>query len=564
MKNLILLILISSIMNTVVSAEEELSKLDNKAVLDNVDIINDTLLSGSFLEIENKRKISVQILDIISITDDYSIKFYPVNSSIKDIILPKSVYVRIAPKKVIKCNIIWEDFSKIDTTSLGKKVLIGNIIPPDGYEFEGDTKPVVKMPFFIYEEGMEPLETAEIDSNHTDISYVWLMPLGGNILDYLDKENNYLFHTKDGDYFYCKVDWGKVGTADKQGKITVEGKYILPYGIKANDEKSKCRKQMFYVINTDDIYLEYVYMTAEFITTEWIKSITDFENIKPYYRKNNGKWIKANKEMYILNDVSFSVYKNKLEYDTEYDFKLNYNGKDYGNINIKVSKDEIKSEFIGGDKDGGDNKKQELPDYVYNGGGSPLRKEKDEQNSKIKDNKVYKSFNEPIIESETKNIDNEYSEKITPNKTITFGDKIIAAEKTQGDYVTFEKKGIALEVPSDFIKSNINESDCIDVEINREKENINIEFEINNKSVENIDGAKLRISEKTEEIKNESESIKDISNNDTYSEFPIKTLGTYTIDIKENKNKKDYKFLIVMVLIPIAGAVFIKWINIKK
>jgi len=200
MKNLILLILISSIMNNiVVFAEEEISKSDNKAILGSIDIIDDTSLSDSSLEIENKSKINVEILDIINITDDYSIKFYPVNSSIKDYLLPENIYVQIAPNTVFKCNIIWDDFSKIDTTSLGKKVLIGNIIPHNGYEFEGNIKPLVKMPFFIYEEGMKPLETAEIDSNHTDNSFVFIMPLGGNILDYLDIDNNYLFYTEEGE-----------------------------------------------------------------------------------------------------------------------------------------------------------------------------------------------------------------------------------------------------------------------------------------------------------------------------------------------------------------------------
>ena len=156
-------------------------------------------------------------------------------------------------------------------------------------------------------------------------------------------------------------------------------------------------------------------------------------------------------------------------------------------------------------------------------------------------------------------------EEITPNKTVISGDKLIETEKIQGDYITFEKNGVALEVPSNFIKDyDIKENDSIAVGINKDKENINVEVEINNKSIKSIKGSKLRISNKTEEISKNNILIKNTSKDNRFSEFFIDDLGTYKTDFKEKKEINYFVFISLGTLILVAGAGFIKWLNTKK
>ena len=566
--------------------------IDVYAVKSNVymGIKDESIVSGAsvFEEVydsEFKENIitKVEILDIITTSAGYyNLKFIPVNSIIGNIELPESVFVQIGEKHFIKCDIRWESLDTIDTSILGRTVLKGDIIPSLGYEFDGGLKPVVEIPFFIYKDEMEPLITAECDYDKI-IETVDLIPLGKSFSDYININNTYLFHTEYGDSFYCPVDWDLPDTADTAGKITVKGKFIIPTGLKLKNEQNEYIYQSFYVMKNDDIYLDYIYENSGYIIAQWTKLIDDFDNIKVFYTKDGSQWTEADDYIYSVYDDRFTVYLSQLEPYAEYSFKLVYNGKSYGNINIFTGND-LKAYFINGDKDGGDNKKQELP--VYNSFRSGGVKRSVEKNNNIKKNSEITVFENniemempeqesEILEddetesiSELSDIDFTPLEEITSNKTIISGDKLIETEKTQGDYITFEKDGIALEIPSDFIKDyNINKNDFVAVEINKEKENININIEVNQKPVENIEGAKLRISDKKEkinEIKKESNSIKNTSSNNGFSEFIINKTGIYTADFGEEKSDNYFVFIFFGVLIFMTGVGLTKWLDTKR
>jgi len=592
MKKFTLFILFSFALDINIYAEKVDTKLDivtSNSAIDAIvsDSAIDAIVSGSAIEIINPTVKKVQILDIIN-TYDNSIKFYPLNSSIDDIVLYKKIFVQIGPKQFLNCYINWDSIDTIDTSVIGRTSLKGEIIPLQGYSFDGGLEPFVEIPFFIYEKDMEPLITVyKYDDFYDDLfDNNMLMPLGGCIYDYININNKYLFYTEYGDYFYCPVDWEiPIDAFNTVGTTTIKGKYKLPPGFKAKNEQSMYRYETVYIMKDDDIYLDYIYSNLRgFVTVQWIKSIEDFNNIKVFCRENNGQYYRPDESIYNVYDDQLIVYSKNLNRNINYEFKLNYNGKDYGNIHIYIDKN-VKFYHINidGDKDGGDNKKQELPVYTHS-----TRKNNNSENKKNKKldkftlDSVFqdiKEFETEITtESETKiatefetevttelcDIKTTANEEITPNKTIISGDKLIETKKTQGDYITFEKSGVAVEIPSDFIEDyNINKNDYIGVEIDRDEENINIAVDINDKPVKNIEGAKLRISDKTEEINKDNTTIKNISNDDRFSEFSINNLGTYTTDSKEKKDTNNYGSILISTLVFI-GAGFIKWLITKK
>lgn len=539
---------------------------------------SDTSIKTNFSDLdynfENYIDTEVKILDIIDpkSTGYNFIRFIPVNAEIDNITAPKNIFVQIGAKKFLNCDIRWNSIDTIDTSILGRSTLKGEIVPPSGYKFNGGLAPFIEIPFFIYKDEMAPLLTAEYNIDEISDN-VELIPFGESISNYLNINDNYLFHTEYGDYFYCSVDWEIPDSTNTIGEITIKGKYRLPVGIKAKNEKSVYRYKTFYAMKDDDIYLNYIYKDSNFIIVQWIKSIKDFNNIKVFFKENNDQWSEAFENIYNVFDDRFVIYISRLNLNSNYEFKLNYNKKDYGNIHITTDKNHIKSYFINGDKDGGDNKEQKLP--VYNSSSKSGSRQKSKKIKYFNENAVNSSISQNVTEFEmeytTETIKNMTNtdplpiEEITPNKTVISGDKLIETEKIQGDYITFEKNGVALEVPSNFIKNyDIKENDSIAVGINKDKENISVEVEINNKSIKSIKGSKLRISNKTEEISKNNILIKNTSKDNRFSEFFIDDLGTYKTVFKEKKEINYFVFISLGILILVAGAWFIKWLNTKK
>ncbi len=574
MRKLILLLMFFSALRINIYAFENPFNETEKFDTASSDTSIKTNFSDSDHNLENNIDTEVEILDIIdSKSTGYNfIHFTPINSEIDNITIPKNIFVQIEAKKYLSCNIRWNNIDTIDTSVLGRTTLKGEIIPPVGYKFNGGLAPFIEIPFFIYKDEMEPLLTAEYNINEIPDN-IELIPSGDSISNYLNIKDNYLFRTEYGDYFYCPVDWEIPDFTDTVGEVTVKGKYRLPAGIKAKNEESIYRYKTFYAMKDDDIYLNYIYNDSNFVTVQWIKSIKDFNNIKVFFKENNSQWFEAFENMCYILDDRLVIYINRLNLNSDYEFRLNYNKKDYGDIHITVDKNHINSYFINGDKDGGDNKEQKLPIYTY----SSKRKSKGKL-EKIEDFNTT-TINDFISQNATE-LKTEYTtesitdmtnielfpiEEITPDKTIISGDKLIETEKIQGDYITFEKNGIALEIPSDFIKNyNIKKNDSIAVGINKDKENIKINVEVNNKPIKSINGSKLRISDKTDEISKDNTLIKDTSKDNRFSEFFINDFGTYKTAFKEKREINYFVFISLGALILITGACFIKWLNTKK
>lgn len=485
--------------------------------------------------------------------------------------MPESEYVQTGARQFIECEIKWDDTDSVDTSVLGRTTLRGEVIAPDGYEFEGGLEPVIEIPIFIYSEGMEPMENAAIAY---DSSTLLLIPTGSSPAEYVNTADQYSFMTDSGDYFYCTATWEDLPAADTAGEITLTGTYNLPWGISTD---TPFRTQTFYAMNDDDIYLDYILNDGFFVSCYWLKYIEDYENISIQYSCDGGEWLDGSEICEVGGDY-FNIYAFELDCDASYLFRLEYNGKTYGNLLIDTTDDDVSAAYISGDIDGGDNEQQELSDYTTPTESSVKRKHSNNKTvstveqtiAAAEESTTEQTTTAPISELESTQTENDIEppviEEITPNKTTISGSKLIEAVKTQGDYITFEKDGTALELPPDFVKdSNITPNDSVTVEIKRDDKNISLNVEVNNEPVNNIEGSRLRLSDKTEEIKKNEATIKDTSDDDRYSEFEIDEAGTYTAETDNGQNSINYKlFVIAGIIILAAGTVFIKWLSTKK
>ncbi len=318
---------------------------------------------------------------------------------------------------------------------------------------------------------MEPLENAAIAY---DSSTLPLIPTGSRPADYVNTADQYLFMTDSGDYFYCTTTWEDLPAADTAGEITLTSTYNLPWGISTD---TPFRTQTFYAMNDNDIFLDYILNDGFFVSCYWLKYIDDYENISIQYSCDGGEWLDGSKICEVGGDY-FNIYAFELDCDAKYRFRLEYNGKTYGDLLIETTDDDVSAAYISGDIDGGDNEQQELSDYTTPTESSVKRKHSNNKTvSTVKQTiaAAEESTTEQTTTASTSELESTQTEndieppvieEITPNKTTISDSKLIEAVKTQGDYITFEKDGTALELPSDFVKdSNITPSDSVTVEI---------------------------------------------------------------------------------------------------
>ena len=548
-----------------------------------------------------------EILDFLDI--DVPLTFLPVGSSINTDEFPTITYIQTSTNDFMKCDIMWENISGIDTSVPGRIAVQGRVLPPDGYCFASGIAPEVEFPILLFDPDGTPTESAY---PVYPINDTILITPGSDPNDFINYADNKLFNTEHGDYFYCKVDWKDFEAVEETGEYSIWGEYILPQGIYIPPGKPQYYTQKFFVMNDDTIYLDYAEILGGNIVCKWIKEINDTENISIYYSIDNSEWNEAqNKEYGFVISNSFIIPTTALQADTDYYFKLKYENAFTKTLHIKLNKEQIKTEFMEGDRDGGDNSEQDIPEleqpsnpdsshrpYRPSGGSSiiapavtpilerseeiPVRSDNNDRSQHspqthieddVKGNDIIEndsiesdSAENNFIENDS--IKNNPMESITDNETVITGERLKQMTESQGGIVFFEKDGIVLEMPRDFIaNNNIQSDDTISVKLDNDTAKINIAVNINNNPVTDISGSSLHIPEEKAVLKKAETEIP--ADNRKYKDatFTIDETGEYDIENMPAEKKNELNSLFyryILFGIVIAGLLFIILLIRKK
>lgn len=498
----------------------------------------------------------VSILEILSVADELTL--LPVGESINISEFPKTTYIQIGPRDFLECEILWEDVSIIDTTVPGRTALRGKLLPPQGYCFAEASEPYVEIPFLFFIPGGDPIEPACPLENTNDTV---LIELHSNPGDFINYDNKIPFETSHGDIFYCKVEWDSYEAIHSEGPFSVHGHYLLPEGIYLKEGISPYYTQHFFVMKSDNIYLDFMKLQNGSIICTWLKEVEDSNDMTTYYAiKDNGWQIDETEQYGFAFSNGFIIHTTALSPDTDYYFKLKYQGQFTKTLHINICQDEIKTDFVEGDRDGGDNSKQKIPTLTQSRSNSSSSRSKQKNNSPSSEKTVISSQQpqKPTVTEEQPELPNSYGancqmdetnetnslpltlpenninegfnieEHVSATQTIITGERLEQITEVQGGSPAFEKGGVVLELPEDFTeKNNISNTDKISIDIDKKSNEIDVVVEINDKQVTDIKGSKIRIPENNAQLKKGEKEIPPISKHDSITIFPIDETGTY-------------------------------------
>ncbi len=509
---------------------------------------------------------TVSILEILSVADELT--FLPVGESINKTEFPKTTYIQTGPRDFLECEILWEDVSIINTSAPGRTSLRGELLPPQGYCFAEASEPYVEIPFLFFISGGEPIEPACPIENTSDT--ILIMP-HSNPGDFINYDNKVPFETSHGDIFYCMVEWDDFEAVHSEGSFSINGRYLLPEGIYLEEGISPYYTQYFFVMKDDTIYLDFIKLQNGSIICTWLKEVENSDDITIYYAIEGDSWQIDETEQYGFAFCNgFIIPTTALYPDTDYYFKLEYQGQFTKTLHINISEDQIKTDFVEGDRDGGDNSKQEIPTLTQSRDNSSSRtKHRPNSSSDGKTVITNPQPHKPTVTGEQLELPNAsgsdcqmneidetnilpttlpenhlkenllpVEEHVSATQTVITGERLEQMTQVQGGSPTFEKGGVVLELPEGFAKKNsISNNDKISIDINKKANEIEVQLEINDNQITDIKGAKIRIPENNAQLKKDGKEIPPINKRDSSTVFPIDEAGIY--NTKDSSGSED-------------------------
>ena len=484
-----------------------------------------------------------QIIDILDISCELNI--VPVNSPLDSINIPQSTYIQTGPREFLECTIRWDNISEIDMSAPHRVTLHGTLLPPDGYMFSDQLDvPELNFSFLLFEPGGIPTEAAYPVSSVKDA--IIITP-DDDPNYFINNDDSVLFNTVHGDFFYCKLKWNEAEPFKEPGIYYVYGDYLLPEGVYLDPSGPQHHMQMFFVMNDDSIYLDYAEQKGGSIICRWSKDVDDVENVAVYFSKNGTDWYldKEKKYGYVANS-SFTIPTTALQPDTDYYFKLQYNGIFTKTLHIKVHEDQIMTDMIEGDRDGGDNTEENIPPIKQpsknNSSYRPNSSPSYSANTSVQNKVINEDKSEDDVSqttADTKNTVNdtdngntnapeELEEMITDTETVITGERFKEMTKTQGENLAFEKDLIVLELPSQLEPlDNIGNNDILSVKIENRTDTLNIEVKVNGNDVKDISGAKLHLPDEKTGLEKNGAIIPVQTQRDGEAVFSVSETGIY-------------------------------------
>lgn len=494
-----------------------------------------------------------QIIDILDISGELNI--IPVNSSLDSINIPKSTYIQTGPREFLECTIRWDNISETDMTVPHRVTLHGTLLPPDGYTFSDELDlPELDFSFLLFEPDGIPTEEVYPVSSVKDA--IIIKP-GDDPDSFINNNDSVLFNTIHGDFFYCKIKWNNAAPFKEPGTYYVYGDYLLPEGVYLDPDGPQHHTQIFFVMDDDNIYLDYAELKGGSIICRWSKNVEDVENVSVYFSQNDTDWYidKEKKYGYVSNN-GFTIPTTALKPDTDYYFKLEYDGAFTKTLHIRLHEDQIITDMIEGDRDGGDNTEEDIPPLKqpsgnhsshrpnrapsYSSDVSVEDKTNNEDESEDEDSQTADATNDVINDNnKITDVPAETEEMITDTETVITGERLKEMEKTQGENLAFEKDSVVLELPSQLEPlKNAGNDDIISVKIENGTDTINIEVKVNGNDVKNISGATLHLPDENTQLEKNGDIIPVQEQQDGEAVFSVSETGVY--NTQKNESTSDY------------------------
>ena len=437
---------------------------------------SDSIISGSAFEDNNISGAALEENSIINIIQsrlvDESLLFFAEKEKIDVSELCDTAYVVSDTYKHYYCDIKWDSADDTDTSSPGRITLRGKIIPPDGFEFNGNDS--IECTVIIYDDDnpTEELADFEYDTETT------VVHLGENLSEYLDESIS--LYTTAGDLFTAQIRWQDTVAPNIQGEFQAEGIIILPKGIRVKNKEDIVVHRNFYAMKDDKIYLKTYFTKGGNIVFPWLYRVEDTENVEIQYSLDNENWsISKDDEFGTVNSNQFLIFAMLLDPDTDYYFRLYYNGEYTDTVLINPNVDPV---IIGGDHDGGDNYEQTLP---------PVIQETPVSDDESPDKALSHRGSGSQTDSSNKGSSSgsaQVLERSDANTTIISGKRLMDLAEINDNKIIFEKEGISAELSEDFIERNdIKEDDIVSVTISKnQNDDFSIDISINNNEIKEI------------------------------------------------------------------------------
>lgn len=468
----------------------------------------------------------------------------------------------------------------------GTPILGKNMIFAEGFD------PIIRWPLF--RKGGEKLELSYVSLPATDSP---IMEQCKNpedelnfrtVIHYVMTETNYQLSTMKDDEFYMEWDLSLIDP-DTLGSYDVVGTLHYPDWVTVPEEYQS-RTITVFVMPADriEIYGAVRYSSNGDISINWTYNSLHVTEAVLERKIDNDQWTTCDSSWYryehpLSSSNSFlTLCAAKIPREEPVVLRLRYvdNGKERITepitivVPLDLEKQLAEKEFhqvldiLEGDRDGGDNNGDDLPNYEQNtpptnepSQGNNTNDKTDTSNTNNNTNTVQKNTNSTqkntttnkntssakTNQNSTKANDsdknNQTKEVITETYTAISGQRLNDLIK-QNDTVLFEKQGIALEIPSSLLKNlKLSDNELLEVTITSPQKNtVTVEVKANGKEVSDLSGSLIRIpwSENAEpSVRNTADSSivpAEYNKQNSIVEFTISSPGTYVLTGNTEEN----------------------------
>ncbi|MEG2221292.1 MAG: hypothetical protein RRY95_01035 [Oscillospiraceae bacterium] len=406
-------------------------------------------------------------------TTSYALPLLPVGSSPEDSKLGKAVLCETDGRELYDCPVLW-DLSGVDFSAAGRKTVPGQLVPEDGYVLAFDGK--VTCQLMVTAPGMaaEVLPSAAFYPKQN----AYLLPVGGNLESLaLSAETATCYTTHFGEYVTCPIAW-EVSAVDvtTPGVYSLNGRPIPPDGFALPDDFVPL-SLLVGVVAADCVDLSAVLSNGPEgqVICQWLYSPLDESTVALEVAVEDGAWMDAPPEgcgwLYgsyqnFNSQPKLIIFLPSLELYTDYYFRLRYDGGSLSN-NLHIRKDSDDYVYTeggkGGDRDGGDLGGNSLPDYIQPAPPPlipqlPVPLPEQPTPPGDLDGNPLPDYVPPLPQQPTSPGDwhdkadssAPATEAVTDTATTLSGTRMLQLTAA-GDTVLFEKQGVAVDFPSDFL-----------------------------------------------------------------------------------------------------------------
>ena len=384
------------------------------------------------------------------------------------------------------CPVEW-DLKAIDPSLPGRQWIPGLLLPDEDFALDQGLDSGIGYPVYLVGDGAgtERLTSVETDWDQADTSLFGVFPLGSDPHFWTLPKTAYCLTENFGEYLSCPFEWDLTdANPNKAGVYQIYGTPCPPAGFLLPEDFGRIRLQIGVVSN------EYIDLSAGVVnergnlSCQYLYRPLLRESIMVCYSTDGEDWQNdlltfsgghlSGRYCYITGkEVIF--FLSELAPNTDYYFFLRYDVDQMSNI-LKLRTDgqslqhssQLPVSGMGGDRDGGDFGGSHLPDYSQP---IPEGNSASEGNSAPEGSSAPGSGSAPTW-SFSGSSRSDSSETVRPSfeqvteTTLTISGVRLRQLTLSGKTVLFERRGIAVEIPSVFLEGlSLSEEQLLEVSI---------------------------------------------------------------------------------------------------